>query len=165
ILNRGKGAAVKTGVEYAKLKNPEIIITFDADGQHNPKDIKKIIDVFDDNIDIVLGSRFLNKKNKLPFFNKIANFFANFLVWFIYGLYVSDSQSGFRGYSKKAYNLIEIDSHEYDFESRIIYEIVRHKLKYKEIPIDVFYTKYSMSKKQKQNLINGIKTFLKIIFS
>lgn len=165
ILNRGKGAAVKTGIEYAKLKKADVVVTIDADGQHNPKDIKKLVDALDKKTDVVLGSRFLNKKNKLPLFNRLANFFANFLVWVVYGLYVSDSQSGFRAYSKKALNLIEIYSYDYDFESRVIYEIAWHKLAYKEVPIDVFYTSYSLSKKHKQNLINGIKTFLKIITS
>jgi glycosyltransferase involved in cell wall biosynthesis len=165
IINRGKGAAVKTGIEYAKLKNASYVITIDGDGQHNQKDIIKIYDKLKEGYEVVLGSRFLNKKNKMPFFNKIANFFANFLTFIIYELYVSDSQSGFRGYNRKAIDLMDIQSEDYDFESRIIYEIARHKLKFCEVPIDVFYTKYSMSKIRKQNLINGIKTLVKMIIS
>lgn len=165
IINRGKGAAVKTGIEYAKIKKALYVITIDADGQHNPKDIKEILEKLKQGYQVVLGSRFLNKKNKMPFFNRTANFLANFLTFAIYELYVSDSQSGFRGYNKKAINLIDIQSEDYDFESRIIYEISRHKLKFCEVPIDVFYTPYSMSKKNKQNLINGIRTMIKMIIS
>jgi glycosyltransferase involved in cell wall biosynthesis len=84
ILNRGKGAAAKTGLEYAKSQNTDIVVTLDGDGQHNPKDIKKMIKKINDGYEVVLGSRFLNKKNKMPIFNRLANFFANVLVfWFM----------------------------------------------------------------------------------
>jgi len=165
VLNRGKGASTKTGLEYAKLKNADTVVTFDGDGQHNPKDIKKMIKKIIDGYEVVLGSRFLNKKNKMPLFNRMANFFANILVFLVYEFWTSDSQSGFRAYSKKALSLINISSDRYEFDSEVIREIVRHKLKVTEVPIDVFYTSYSLSKKQKQNFINGIKTLIKIINS
>lgn len=78
---------------------------------------------------------------------------------------VSDSQSGFRAYSKKALELLDLKMDRYEFDSEVIREIARNKLKYTEIPIDVFYTEYSKSKKQKQNLVNGIKTMIRIILS
>ena len=165
ILNRGKGAAVKTGLEYAKSKKADIVVTFDGDGQHNPKDIKKMIKKINDGYEVVLGSRFLNKKNKMPLFNRLANFFANFLVFLVYEFWTSESQSGFRAYSKKVLNLIDISSDRYEFDSEVIREIACHKLKVTEVSIDVFYTSYSLSKKQKQNFINGIKTLIKIIDS
>ncbi|MFN4212976.1 MAG: glycosyltransferase family 2 protein, partial [Microgenomates group bacterium] len=68
IINRGKGAAVKSGIEYAKLKKASIVVTIDSDGQHNPKDIKKLVEKIREGYDVVLGSRFLNKKNKIPLF-------------------------------------------------------------------------------------------------
>jgi glycosyltransferase involved in cell wall biosynthesis len=163
IINRGKGAAVKTGLEYAKLKKAEIAVTIDGDGQHNPKDIRKMIEKIERGYEIVLGSRFIKKKNKMPLFNRIANHIANILVFFIYKLWVSDSQSGFRAYSKKALEVINTKLDRYEFDSEVIREIAKNKLKFCEIPIDVFYTPYSISKKQKQNLINGIKTLIKII--
>lgn len=165
ILNRGKGAAAKTGIEYAKFKKADIVVTIDGDGQHNPKDIKKMIKKINDGYEVVLGSRFLNKNNKIPLFNRLANFFANILVFLVYEFWTTDSQSGFRAYSEKALNLIDTSSDRYEFDSEVIREIARHKLKVAEVAIDVFYTPYSLSKKQKQNLINGIKTLIKIINS
>jgi hypothetical protein len=123
--------------------------------------IKKI----NDGYEVVLGSRFLNRKNKMPIFNRLANFFANVLVFLVYEFWTTDSQSGFRAYSKKALDLIDTSSDRYEFDSEVIREIARHKLRVTEVPIDVFYTPYSLSKKQKQNFINGIKTFIKIINS
>lgn len=101
ILNRGKGAAVKTGLEFAKKKNAGVVVTIDGDGQNNPKEIKKLVNEIEKGYEIVMGSRFANKKNKIPAFNKIANIFANFLIFLLYGIMVSDSQSGFRAYSRK----------------------------------------------------------------
>ena len=165
IINRGKGAAVKTGLEYAKLKNAAIVVTVDADGQHNPKDIKKLVKKVKEGYDVVLGSRFLNKKNKLPLFNRLANFFANILVFLLYGIYVSDSQSGFRAYGERALKYINTSSDQYEFDSEVIREVFYHNLKFAETPIDVFYTSYSLSKKHKQNWYNGVKTLINLILN
>lgn len=165
ILNRGKGAAVKTGLEFAKKKNAGVVVTIDGDGQNNPKEIKKLVNEIEKGYEIVMGSRFANKKNKIPAFNKIANIFANFLIFLLYGIMVSDSQSGFRAYSRKALELLNLKFDRYEFDSEIIREIAKNRLSYKEIPIDVFYTKYSVSKAQKQNLVNGIKTMIKMVAS
>lgn len=165
VINRGKGAAVKTGLEFAKTKDADIVVTIDGDGQNNPKEIKKMVKKIEEGFDVVMGTRFKNKKNKIPTFNKFANKFANFFIFFVYGIMVSDSQSGFRAYSKKALELLDLKMDRYEFDSEVIREIARNKLKYTEIPIDVFYTNYSKSKKQKQNLVNGIKTMIRIILS
>lgn len=162
LLNRGKGAAIKTGIEFLKQIDFDYLITIDGDGQHNVKDIKKVVAKLDDDYQVVLGNRFL-KKNQMPFFNRISNYLANILTYLIYGLYVGDSQSGFRGYSKKAIHLLDLSSDKYEFDSEVIKEIAHHKLKFFEIPIDVFYTPYSLSKKNKQNLINGIRTIINIL--
>ncbi len=165
ILNRGKGAAVKTGLEFAKSKNADIVVTIDGDGQNNPKEIRKLVKKIEEGFDVVMGTRFEKKKNKVPTFNRLANKFANIFIFFVYGIMVSDSQSGFRAYSKRALELLDLKMDRYEFDSEVIREIARNKLKYKEVPIDVFYTEYSKSKTQKQNLINGIKTMIRIILS
>lgn len=162
MFNCGKGAAVKTGMELAKKLKADYVITFDGDGQHNPKDIKKIVEKLNGGFEVILGNRFI-KKNRIPFFNRMGNFLANILTYLIYGLWVGDSQSGFRGYNKKALDKLELSSDQYDFDSEVIREIAHHQLKFCEVPIDVFYTSYSLSKKHKQNLVNGIKTLFKMI--
>lgn len=162
MFNCGKGAAVKTGMELAKKLKADYVITFDGDGQHNPKDIKKIVEKLNGGFEVILGNRFI-KKNRIPFFNRLGNFLANILTYLIYGLWVGDSQSGFRGYNKKALDKLELLSDQYDFDSEVIREIVHHQLKFCEVPIDVFYTPYSLSKRHKQNLVNGIKTLFKMI--
>lgn len=164
LINRGKGAAVKTGIEAAKILGADIVVTMDADGQHNPSDAKKMVDLINGGFNVVLGTR-LKKSKGMPSYKILANYLGNFFTWLIYGLWVSDSQSGYRSYSQRAIHLIDTKTDRYEYDSEIIREIKRNKLKFSEVPIEVRYTKYSMNKKHKQNLKNGLKTLIKMIIS
>jgi len=163
-LNRGKGAAVKTGIEGAKKLQSDIVVTMDGDGQHDPADIRIMLEKVEQGYDVVLGSRLLNKKD-MPLVRVIYNYLGNFFTWYLYGLWVTDSQSGFRTYSQKALELIDVRSDRYEYDSEIIREIYRNKLKYTEVPVGVRYTEYSMGKVEKQGFLNGLKTVYRMIWS
>lgn len=163
-LNRGKGAATKTGIEAAKLLNADIIVTMDSDGQHDPNDIPKLIQpIVDGKCDVVLGTR-LKDHTGMPWHKVLANWVGNALTWYLYGLWVSDSQSGFRAYSHQAASLIDTRSDRYDYESEVIHEIRRHRLRFTEVPVSVRYTTYSMRKPERQSFSNGLKTLGRIIW-
>lgn len=163
-LNRGKGAATKTGIEAAKILGANVIVTMDSDGQHNPKDIARLVEPIEKNhCDVVLGTRLKNPKG-MPWYKICANHIGNALTWYFYGLWVSDSQSGFRAYSRHASELINTKTDRYEYDSEVIREIYIYKLKYKEVPIEVRYTEYSMGKIQKQGFWNGLKTLYKMVF-
>ncbi len=164
-LNRGKGAATKTGIEAAKLLGAGIIVTMDSDGQHNPADIARLIEPIEKNhCDVVLGTRLKNPAG-MPWYKICANHIGNAITWYFYGLWVSDSQSGFRAYSRHASELINTKTDRYEYDSEVIREIYIYKLKYREVPIEVRYTEYSMGKIQKQGFWNGLKTFYKIVWN
>ena len=164
-INRGKGAATKTGIEAAKLLDAGIIVTMDADGQHDPKDIPVLINPLKkQEVDVTLGSRLLKHPKGMPWYKIVYNKIGNIITWYLFGLYVSDSQSGMRAYSLYAANLIDTRYDRYEYESEVIHEIRHHNLKYKEVPITVRYTEYSMNKPQKQSFINGLKTVYKMVF-
>jgi glycosyltransferase involved in cell wall biosynthesis len=163
-INRGKGAATKTGIEAAKLLGADIIVTMDGDGQHNPEDIKKLIEpIIQKRFEVVLGTRLKNPTG-MPWYKIIQNHIGNIITWYLFGLWVTDSQSGFRAYSRKAAELINTRADRYEYDSEVIREIYIYKLKYKEVPIEVRYTEYSMGKVQKQGFINGIKTVYKMLW-
>ncbi|HRY82975.1 MAG TPA: glycosyltransferase family 2 protein [Candidatus Moranbacteria bacterium] len=163
-INRGKGAATKTGIEAAKLLGADIIVTMDGDGQHDPQDVKNLIEpILKNNCDVVLGTR-LKDTAGMPWHKIIANHVGNFFTWWLFGLWVTDSQSGFRAYSKRAAKLINTKGDRYEYESEVIREIKIHKLKFIEVPIAVRYTEYSMGKIHKQGFINGAKTLYKMIW-
>ncbi len=164
-LNRGKGAATKTGIEAAKLRDADIIVTVDGDGQHNPGDIARLIaPIEQSHCDVVLGTRLKNPKG-MPWYKILANKVGNIVTWYFYGLYVSDSQSGFRAYSRHAAELINTKTDRYEYDSEVIREIYTYKLSYQEVPIEVRYTAYSMGKLHKQSFTNGLKTLYKIIWN
>ena len=164
FINRGKGAAVKTGIEGAKILDADVVVTMDGDGQHDPQEIAKMVRLVADGHDVVLGTRMMNRET-MPPWKILANQAGNFFTWMIHGLWVTDSQSGFRAYSRKAVACIETRTDRYEYDSEVIREIRRHGLKYVEMPITVRYTQYSQSKAARQTPLNGLKTLFKMFLS
>ena len=164
-INRGKGAAVKTGIMAANLLEADIVVTMDGDGQHDPSDIEPLIaPILKNEADVVLGSRTLNR-SEMPAIKKVANFIGNFFTWLFYGIWVSDSQSGFRAYSKYAALIIDTKADKYEYDSKVIREIKTNRLRFAEVPVHTRYTDYSKNKKQKQGFINGIVTLFRMVWS
>ncbi len=162
-INRGAGAAVMTGVCAAKMLKADRIVTFDADGQHNPDDIEKLLNQLDnDNVDVVLGYRDFSEKT-MPFMSKVANYVGNIVTLLIFNIHVKDSQSGLRAYSNHAMQLIDFDFQGYEYCSALVGELRNKNIKYSEIPIDTHYSHYSTTKKAKQNFSNGLKTLMRLL--
>ena len=86
---------------------------------------------------------------------------GNLLTYILFGLYVSDSQSGFRGFSATAADQLQIRTDRMEVSSEIISEIQRHQFNWTEVPITAVYTEYSLSKGQ--SFVVGVKTALKLI--
>jgi UDP-N-acetylglucosamine---dolichyl-phosphate N-acetylglucosaminyltransferase len=163
-INRGKGAATKTGLVAAKRLGAEIVVTMDGDGQHDPTDIEALVaPIQSGQCDVVLGCR-PKVWGEMPFIKIVANKIGNVVTWLFYGIHVSDSQSGFRAYSRFAATIIDTKADKYEYDSKVIREINNNRLRFVEVPIKVRYTEYSMGKPQKQGFINGIKTLVRMIW-
>lgn len=161
-LNRGKGAAIKTGFEAAKKLHADSIVTIDADGQHDPKDIRGLVELLEKGHDVVLGVRNFDEKH-IPRLKVLGNHIGNFFTWMLYGLWVTDSQSGIRAYNRKALDCIVIYNDRYEFETEIVREISRNNLIWTEVPITVRYSSYDQNKQNKQSFISAIKTILRLV--
>ncbi len=162
IINRGPGAATQTGLAAAKMLGADIAITLDADGQHHAKDIRALVNALIlQEKDIIIGSRFLNLDNHIPLLRRIFNKIANIIIFFLTGIYLTDTQSGFKAFSKNALEKLHITANGYEFSSEIIRQAKAYQLQLIEIPISVFYTSYSLSKGQ--NLATGINTIFKMM--
>jgi len=113
-------------------------------------------------MDVIIGSRFLDKKQlrKIPFLRVWFNRLGSLITWFLSGIYLSDSQSGFKVFSRYAAEQIEIQTNGFEFCSEIVREIRYHGLKYREIPIAVYYSDYTKAKGQ--NFSVGVETFFKL---
>jgi glycosyltransferase involved in cell wall biosynthesis len=167
VINRGQGAALKTGIDFALTKNANIIVTFDADGQFVVDEIKKVITpIKKKNVDIVLGSRFMGKAVNIPILKKIVLKLGIFVVYFLYGISITDSQCGFRAMSNYAAKKIRLTSDRMEHAGEFFWEIEKNKLKYKEVPITVIYDNYSIKKGQNwlRSIELGTKMLLKRFF-
>lgn len=161
VINRGAGAATKTGISFARDSNYDALVTFDADGQHSPEDIQKIIEpIVKGEADLVVGSR-LKDSHKMPIDRWILNWLANLATLIFFGVFTTDSQSGLKAFSKKAINLIDIKSDRMEFSSEILLDAKRHRLKILEVPTKAIYTNYSLTKGQKNT--NAIPIFVRLL--
>ncbi len=149
LHNCGLGAALATGIEYAKRSGYDYCITFDSDGQHDPKDIKKALQELESGTDVVIGSRFIGTHSGMPKLRRVILTLGNLVTFMFFGVWTTDSQSGFRGLSKRAIQSLNIKSNRMEVSSEFFGEIKRLNLTFTEIPIHIRYTQYSLKKGQK----------------
>jgi glycosyltransferase involved in cell wall biosynthesis len=163
IVNRGLGGALGTGIKGALRFKPEIIVTFDADGQHDPSDIWQLIEPIEKGqADVVIGSRQENSEG-IPTSRRLAHRVANLVTHFLFGIRTTDSQSGLRAFSYEAASRIHITTSGMEVSSEIVAEIGRNCLRYTEVPIKAIYTDYSLSKGQSLKL--GLRTLSKLVMA
>lgn len=166
IINRGLGAAIGTGFEYAKDYGADIVVTFDADGQHRAEDIKNLIKpILDGKADVVIGSRMTEFKKLMPASRLLITYLANLLTYCLYGFWSTDSQSGLRAFNKKAIEAIVIKTDRMEISSEFLKEIKRNRLRYFEVPIKPVYFEGRVGQDNKGywNSINvGVKMLLRV---
>ncbi len=161
LINRGLGGALGTGIKAALLEGADIIVTLDADGQHDPEEIPKLLKpIISREADIVIGSRFL-RNQKMPIFRKAGNYFFNLTTFFLFRIWSTDSQSGMRAFNKKVAENLNIFTSGMEVSSEIMKEIKFYKLRLKEVPIKAIYTPYSLSKGQ--GFFVGLRTLIHLL--
>lgn len=138
--NQGYGAAIRACFETAKKMHADVLVTLDSDEQHDPEDIRQLIHALDEGSDIVIGSRFLKDNGRcIPLYRRFGIRLLTVATNAAGGTTVSDSQSGFRAYSKKAMGTIEITASDMSAGSGILFQAKKHKLKISEVPITCRY--------------------------
>ncbi len=150
-INLGQGAALQTGFCYALKQGANICVTFDADGQHRAEDVIKLITPIRENkADIVLGSRFLFKKeSKVPFKRMLVLKLARFVNFFFSGLLLSDAHNGLKALSKNVLEKIFLEENRMSHASEILMEVSKHKFRFLEVPVNIHYSAYTIQKGQK----------------
>ena len=157
IVNLGKGAALKTGADYAVENGADVLVFIDSDGQHDPAEIPNFLSGLD-GVDIVFGSR--KRAGQMPFIFRFGNWFISFVSKLLFGLEISDTQSGYKALTAEAYRKIRWKSLEYSVESEIIALAGKKRLKYKEIFIKTIYS----DKYKGTTILDGIKIVLNMIW-
>lgn len=161
IINLGAGAATQTGIAYALQEGADLLVTLDADHQHFPEDIPRLIERLNNShAEIVIGSRFLHAENEIPlsriWFNRIGNW-INFLIT---GLWVTDSQSGMKAFTAEFARSVEIRMDGFEFCIELIRYASHHKFHLEEVPIRVQYTPDTLSKGQ--NFFSGLRMLARL---
>ena len=143
-INRGQGAALQTGNEYALKNGADIIIHFDADNQFQAEEIPEIIKpIIDNQAEAVLGSRFLGKKSQLP---KLKRYLimplAKIINHIFFNIKLSDPQSGFRALNRATAEKLIIRNDGMAHCSEILHQLFKNKVKIQEVPITVVYHEF-----------------------
>lgn len=155
-VNLGKGAALKTGCDYAVRKGFPQIIVLDADGQHEPDKIPLFLEKLKD-YDLIFGYREFSQS--MPFVLKFGNKFINQTIKILYQMDLKDTQCGYRAFTTETYKKIRWQASDYGMESEMIANAGKEKIKYTQIPIQTIYS----DKYKGTTVIDGIKIVLKII--
>lgn len=165
LVNRGQGAALKTGTEYALEKNYDVVVHFDADGQHRVEDLKSIIKKLEvTDLDVVLGSRFMNDQTEFPWQKKIILSLAKIFSNKILQLNFTDPQSGLRGFRLQKYEKMNWQKDDFQHCSEILSLVLKNNLKFEEIPIVVNYNSALAQKAVRPRLSMGLKLLLAKLF-
>ena len=156
-VNLGQGAAIQTGVEYArKQPGAQYFVTFDADGQHQVKDVMRMIErLRTEPLDIIVGTRFAGQENsQVPWIKRAVLKTVVMLSPRTKKLGLTDAHNGLRAFNRKVAEEMNIRMNGMSHASEIVSMIDKHGWRVDEEPVDILYTEYSMSKGQ--SLINGV---------
>jgi polyprenyl-phospho-N-acetylgalactosaminyl synthase len=148
-FNLGQGAALQTGIDYAVAQNAEIIVTFDADGQHRVSDISRLTDALvQEQADFALGSRFLGQAPNLPPVRRLMLRAATLFTRLTSGLQVTDTHNGLRAMTRNGATAIRLQQNRMAHASECLSQIGASGLRYVERPVTIEYTAYSLAKGQ-----------------
>lgn len=158
-INRGQGAALQTGTDFAVGNGADIIVHFDADGQHRNQDIFELIKpILEVKVDFVFGSRFLGKKSNIPWFKEKIILPVSKIINLIFsGLNLSDTHNGLRAFNAKIVNKLYLTQDGMAHNTEYPYLVKKNKIKYTEVPITIIYHEFG------QGITGGFK-ILKELF-
>lgn len=149
-INLGQGAALKTGIDYALLAGADVIVTFDADGQHRSSDIRRLLDALArEQADVALGSRFLGQSRDVPVLRSALLRAATLFTRLSTGLRLTDTHNGLRAFTRRGAAALRLRQNRMAHASEMLAEIARNRLRHVEVPVTIDYTEYSLAKGQR----------------
>jgi polyprenyl-phospho-N-acetylgalactosaminyl synthase len=147
--NQGQGAALQLGMDHALQQQAVAVVSFDADGQHNAADIARFLAVLEvGDTDIVIGSRFLDPVAvaAIPLFRRCLLWLGRWYIRLLTGQQMTDIHNGFRAMNAHALASIRLAQPRTAHATELVVQMSRHRLRWKEIPVFIPYTAYSLRK-------------------
>ncbi len=158
-INMGKGVGINTAFKTAREINPVAMVLLDADGQHNPEEIPLLLDpVLNKQADMVVGSRFL-ADNRIPKYRMLGQTVLNITTNLGSGIKLTDTQSGFRAFSRKAIERMALKQTGFAVESEMQFIAGRHGLKVTEVPIKTNYDE----KVKRSPVVHGFGVLFRVL--
>ena len=138
--NRGKGAALNTALQAARVHAPDVVVMLDADGQHSLEELMRVVaPVLSGDADLVIGSRYLGDSSQTPRHRIWGHWAFNWLTRLASGVPASNSQSGYRAFSPEVLPVISFQSRGFSVESEMQFIVNQYGLRLVEVPITVQY--------------------------
>lgn len=165
--NAGAGAATMTGIEAARILGADVVVTIDADEQHDPRDIPALLrPALEGRADMVFANRFGatpagKQRNRIPAIRRLFNAVGNIVTFVAAGLWVKDSQCGFKVFGPKALREVNLQTRGFEFCTEIIREAHANRWRVADVPVKVVYSAYTLAKGQ--SFAMGVKTALQIL--
>lgn len=149
-VNLGQGAALQTGIDWALARGADVVVTFDADGQHSADDAARMCEMLESGgFDVVLGSRFLGEAPGISALRSLTLRLATLFTRLTTGMKLTDTHNGIRVFNASALRKFRIRENRMAHASEILQAISLHRMRYFEAPVTVVYTQYSRGKGQR----------------
>ncbi len=162
LLNRGQGAALVTGISFARSRGADIIVTFDSDNQHDSREIESVIaPILNGETDVVLGSRVLGDSSGAPLSRRMLLYLGTMFTRLTTGMKVTDTHNGFRAFAVAALNKIVIAEDRMAHASEILSQIAKNRLRWKEVPVTIRYSEETLAKGQSN--MDAFKILMRLI--
>jgi glycosyltransferase involved in cell wall biosynthesis len=148
-INCGQGAALQTGIDFALARGADCVVTFDADGQHAPEEIRRLLEPIQaGEADVVLGSRFLGRADGMPLVRRLVLKAGVLFTRIFSQIRVTDTHNGLRAFSRVAAQSIRIHEDRMAHASEILHQIRLLDLRFCERPVTIRYTTETLTKGQ-----------------
>jgi glycosyltransferase involved in cell wall biosynthesis len=156
VVNCGQGAALQTGIIFALKQGAEYIVTFDADGQHDPAEIERLLTPLrQGEADVALGSRFLGQAVDIPWTRRLILKLGILFTLLVSRIKVTDAHNGFRAFTRAAASKLSLQQNRMAHASEILDQIRRYQLRFVEVPVTIRYSAETLAKGQ--NSLGAVK--------
>src|SRR5688572_13218706 len=162
-FNRGQGAALQTGITFALREGADVIVTFDADGQHQTSDLPPLIEpILSRRCEVALGNRFLNGQSNVPGARTVILQLGRLFTMLTSGVRVGDCHNGYRAFSRKGAQALALKQDRMAHASEIYDQIRESRLAYEEVPVTIRYSAETLAKGQK--LSNSLSVLFQYLY-
>ena len=152
LVNRGQGAALQTGIEFAVQKGAQTIVTFDADGQHHASDLSRLLEPLQrGECDVVLGSRFMGAAPGIPWARRLLLKVAVWGTRLTTRLWLTDTHNGFRAMTAEATGHLVLSEDGMAHASEFLTKLGSSKLRWQEAPVTIRYSEQTLDKGQRNS--------------